>query len=574
MMHLSSALWHLMERRISLIIEQIKLNNFGKFDNEIFFFPNMFSLVYGKNEDGKSTILDAIYLLFYGFKGQKTKDVRENIRKRYEPKNRSDWSGEAKFRHGDRSYILRRVFGKTNARDIVTVVDDLTGKKIDIPKSQTPGEYFFEMSEQTFFKTVYIRYSGAEISLSGKSGDELSNKLVNIATSGDEDISYREALKTFTYEKRKLINGNNNGGLLYFARRNYEDLLIERQIISSGENEKKEALKRIEELSKKLSEEESTRKEIIKKQDEYYRKAEELRHSDSYDELSEANYKLKDFLRFIFVLLICGGLSIYTYLEHKIFLAAGFVVLGIVLSVYEIYSAIKNKNNESNSVKNDDINENLIQELESIFDAEKESFEKIAKLNAEITETKTYIKTKFGGKKTVASLDIELGMKKKEIENYERDYIAICIAEDALKKAYGRMETKFKPKLNKRTEDIFYELTGKKIRIRMDEFLNVSVEDDNGTILNYDALSTGTVEQVYFALRLAITEFVSEKNLPILSDDAFIFFDEDRAESAIKFLIDYADKKNKQILFFTCQQRFLSWVEKYEKTSILELSHN
>ena len=65
-------------------------------------------------------------------------------------------------------------------------------------------------------------------------------------------------------------------------------------------------------------------------------------------------------------------------------------------------------------------------------------------------------------------------------------------------------------------------------------------------------LSTGTVNQIYLALRLALVGTLSKsgENVPMLLDDPFAYYDDDRLARAIGLLTRIAEKT--QILLFTC----------------------
>ncbi|RAL25735.1 AAA family ATPase [Thermoflavimicrobium daqui] len=71
-----------------------------------------------------------------------------------------------------------------------------------------------------------------------------------------------------------------------------------------------------------------------------------------------------------------------------------------------------------------------------------------------------------------------------------------------------------------------------------------------------EQLSTGTIDQIYFALRLAMLELYSEMTktfLPIILDDSFVHFDYDRLQKTLQLLLQLA--KSHQIILCTCQKR-------------------
>ncbi len=67
-----------------------------------------------------------------------------------------------------------------------------------------------------------------------------------------------------------------------------------------------------------------------------------------------------------------------------------------------------------------------------------------------------------------------------------------------------------------------------------------------------EALSRGTLEQIYLALRLAAGNvLMQEEEMPIFLDEAFAMYDDNRLKETLLALA----KTGKQILIFTCQKR-------------------
>jgi uncharacterized protein YhaN len=76
-----------------------------------------------------------------------------------------------------------------------------------------------------------------------------------------------------------------------------------------------------------------------------------------------------------------------------------------------------------------------------------------------------------------------------------------------------------------------------------------------GSKVAIPALSDGTRDQLYLALRLASLERYAEVNepLPLILDDVLIHFDDDRARAALEVLGEMSNRL--QILFFTHHAR-------------------
>lgn len=79
----------------------------------------------------------------------------------------------------------------------------------------------------------------------------------------------------------------------------------------------------------------------------------------------------------------------------------------------------------------------------------------------------------------------------------------------------------------------------------------LGMRDDQRTMVEVDAMSEGTTDQLFLALRLAALEqsVAAGIKLPFLADDLFVNFDDERSEAGFKVLAEVA--KTTQVLFFT-----------------------
>ena len=81
------------------------------------------------------------------------------------------------------------------------------------------------------------------------------------------------------------------------------------------------------------------------------------------------------------------------------------------------------------------------------------------------------------------------------------------------------------------------------------------VDDEYGRTFRVEQLSGGTREQLFLALRFALVREFGRRGveLPVVMDDLFVNFDEERTEAAMDCLIEIAGE-GQQVLFFTCHQ--------------------
>ena len=79
------------------------------------------------------------------------------------------------------------------------------------------------------------------------------------------------------------------------------------------------------------------------------------------------------------------------------------------------------------------------------------------------------------------------------------------------------------------------------------------VEFENGEYINANRLSIGTIDQLYLSLRLSTIKNISDENMPIILDESFAYYDNERLENILKYLCE--NYKNNQIIIFTCNNR-------------------
>ena len=116
------------------------------------------------------------------------------------------------------------------------------------------------------------------------------------------------------------------------------------------------------------------------------------------------------------------------------------------------------------------------------------------------------------------------------------------------------MKQKISPRFTQNLCDIISKISNdryKNIVLTDDEGLNVEIE--NGSYVPAHRLSTGTIDQMYLSLRLSALNEISTESLPIILDEVFAYFDDDRLANILRYLNkNFADN---QIILFTCSKR-------------------
>ena len=151
-------------------------------------------------------------------------------------------------------------------------------------------------------------------------------------------------------------------------------------------------------------------------------------------------------------------------------------------------------------------------------------------------------------------LQKELQKSAHRIAELEKIYSAVVLAQNTLDAAKLELQRKFAPRISQRAQELFGSLTGGRYqRLMLGEDFSVSTGAEGEDTL-HGALwrSDGTADQLYLALRMAVAEELTPQ-APLVLDDAFVRFDDDRLKEILKLLKQSGEEK--QVILFTCQSR-------------------
>ncbi len=219
-----------------MIIKKFDIEGFGKFSGRTIDFKPGFNLIFGKNEDGKSTLMSFIKLMFYGGGGAKGSDISKNPRRKYAPWNGSAMSGAIEFESSGTEIRLHKEFKKTAATDKTTVYNIGTGEKLSYPASSEMGRIFFDMEQGEFERSVFIDSFGGFST--DASGDSLAMRISNLSVSGDENISQSTIRARIDSAQEELVSKSGKKGLLVNAQSQLEQLKNSlEQLIAQTENQ-------------------------------------------------------------------------------------------------------------------------------------------------------------------------------------------------------------------------------------------------------------------------------------------------------------------------------------------------
>ncbi len=156
-------------------------------------------------------------------------------------------------------------------------------------------------------------------------------------------------------------------------------------------------------------------------------------------------------------------------------------------------------------------------------------------------------------------LNSEVEALKKQLKEmvYEQDVKNISMA--VLKNAQEQYIEKSQPRILKTASNFLSRLTGGRYSQIIFETQNdiFAKDEKDGLRKDLSRLSKGTLQQMFFAIRVAIAIDRNSKlniSYPVIFDDIFVNFDEYRMKNAILILFEIVEKHNMQFLIFTCHK--------------------
>lgn len=141
-----------------------------------------------------------------------------------------------------------------------------------------------------------------------------------------------------------------------------------------------------------------------------------------------------------------------------------------------------------------------------------------------------------------------------ENDRIREEIASIDLALETMTSLSSSIRDSFGLYLNKTASDLIAGITGGiYTSMSVDENLNVFLNTKT-KLVPLEQVSSGTMDQVYLALRLAAATLVQSgpERMPFIFDDSFVLYDDDRLRTALKWL---AGTYPNQIILFTCHQR-------------------
>lgn len=590
---------------------ELHIDGFGKFHDRTISFNDGINIIYGKNEAGKSTLHTFIRGMLFGIERGRGRAAKNDLYTKYEPwENSGTYEGWLRLEKDGTIYRIERRFRKENKS--LKIINETKG----LEEEATPAfvsSLLDGLTETMYNNTISI----GQLKSATEDGmvTELKNYIANMNTTGNISLNITKATAFLRNQKRSLEAGlipeaSREFTSLLAEIRNveaeiagpeYENQLAAYQnmrtqvkgLIDNTQTQKKNLDEKLANGKKVLSDNGFTDRASV---DAMSSDAERL--YSEYNTLNEeCNKKSRKVLSGLTAVLGIAGLgaaaalgyfNLTAYLPVCGAAAAAAVIFFIISLVIrqkdkEYHRMFGNTSSELGALLARHLGDSAVSEdAMNAFRARMGEFSKLCDMVAQSeTEIRKFLEdlsnlqTKQAGcsemiekqQRTQWELEKKLehlsncknkakALKRTLAENdrIHDEIVAIDLAQETMADLSSSIRDSFGLYLNKEASQYITGITGGIYdSMSIDENLNVFLNTKT-KLVPLENVSSGTMDQVYLALRLAAAKLLqgSGSGFPLIFDDSFTQYDDERLKTALEWL---ASAYGGQIIIFTCHRR-------------------
>lgn len=536
-------------------VDKLHLQDFGQFhEKDITLAPGI-NVLYGANEAGKSTIKDFIVDMLYGIDKSRGLGARFDHYEHRKPINGFAYSGGMEVSIQGADYLIERNFARQEKKTIVRDLD--TGREIPLQEDHNLLGILLQTDKSTYLNTLCI--GQMEAATDKDIADKLNNYIVNMASSRAGDIDAVSAIMELK-NKRKAFS---NKELEQKVQQLTEKLSLDRDFDAEIA-----AIK--EEYAKVESSMERTKKEQLKFTPIRNAAAEDnVKETDRFgNEYKTQNYTSepltkkdrdiqmlrnmgkKSILDNVFVILFFALLFIAIFMGITYLIPVnipeikmGFMGCGILLVLLTTAQVLSRRAKLYKLLEEMEIEQGFEKAKAETVDvgAQRDLVNKLSNLRL---KEQNILKERTEQEQALE----EINNFKERMQTNDVETAAIDLAIKTIQDLSEEIYDSFGSVLNDHVSEIISKITNNKYsEVKIDDQLRVMVKSGN-SFVSMDYLSTSTVEQIYFALRLAIAKVLVAEDMPIILDDIFVTYDYYRLKEVLGCLGEYL---NRQIIIFT-----------------------
>ncbi len=527
-------------------VDKLHLQDFGQFhDKSVTLAPGM-NVIYGANEAGKSTTKDFIVDMMYGIDKARGVGARFDHYEQKKPINGSAFSGAMEVSVDGNRYLVERNFAKAEKKTTVRDLD--TGREIPLAKPNDLLGTLLHTDKSTYLNTLCVGQIDA--ATDKEIADKLNNYIVNMASTRAGDIDSVNAIVELRNKKKEFSNKE--------LEQRVQELTGKLTLDRDFDAELAELKKEYEQAESSMGVEKQLQFTPIKNPNTEVAAAEE---SEQETELEEPltkrerdiqmlqNMGNRSILDNVFVILALGILivALFVGLAWVVPVATKAVKLGIigvgVLFVAMTLIQIFIRRNELYRLMEE-------MEIEQGFEEAKGNLttDEQRQLVSRLSELKVKEQHLLKERSEQEQILVEINQLKEKMHGNAVETAALDLAIKTIQDLSEEIYDSFGSVLNEQVSEIVSRITGNKYtEVKIDDQLRVMVKSGS-SFISMDYLSTGTISQIYLALRLSIANVLIAEELPIIMDDIFVTYDYQRLHETLVCLGEYL---NRQIIIFT-----------------------
>ena len=588
-------------------ISRLYINHFGKLSNRTIELDDGITIISGENESGKSTLHSFISAMLLGLERGRGRAAKSDTYTHYKPWDGGIYGGTIDIEKGDNIYSITRNFSDDPG---VIITNETTCREI-APTSSNLSRIFGGITPTSYKNTISV--SQLSVGTGGALADELRNHIVNLRTAGSFNLDVTGAINKLKTQKKRIESGFNKPASEEAEELSVRIASMEEDLAKSGDFANINFLESAKAAkSRDIAEAEARCRDLkarVENADSLLREKRILSVNDSRaltEQVDGAISNLEDFrakhrinsrsfapvLYLIFLIIGIAAMGFGGYMFYKSRLLLPYVPIagaGLLLFVFALINFISAKKYRR-YVRDFSL---LYKEYIGEWPGEV-SDAKIADLKAQPLRYKNLLEAMVRGNFEYNNTQGNIGLYRSELEKLNVDLeiakrdswqreqkeealtslrLRLDMLDDTLKKnaaikedseaitlAINTIETiskdvfeSFGHFLEETTSQLFASMTdGAYQGVSINDEFDISLLQD-GRKVALSSVSTGTLDQIYLALRLACIEFLwPDESMPIMLDDTFAMYDKDRLACTLSWL---AENYSGQILVFTCHTR-------------------
>ncbi|WP_346663989.1 AAA family ATPase [uncultured Merdimonas sp.] len=495
-------------------ILEVLLVHFGKFQNKRIRLEDGINIIYGENESGKSTIHTFIRGMLFGMERKRGRGSAYDAYSIYEPwDGPGQYAGVLRFESGGKTFRIERSFDKANKKAGLVCEDD--GEKLSLEDGDLDA-LLDGLTAAGYENTISLGQMKARPDQS--LGEALKEYATSCYAAEDGSLKPEQAIR-FLLEQKKEVEKEIRTEL---GRRQQEREAVEQ-----------EASYVWRELHRFLEEEEEIRDRL--RDEELREEKREEEHRRLVDELRPPRWRIHPLE---ILVLLAVMVAAFFLLPGPI----NYLVVIVIFFASSVYVWNRIKVGKGKKDPSTELIEELLPEEERVS-GEKLSWE----LERVLREKKEKEIQYENLKEQLAEMSVA-GASDQALEKRSR---ALSLAVDRMNELSEDFRDRLSRQLNEEASAIICSITGGIYqKMRVEEGLRMVLVKDGKRIAT-EQVSCGTAEQICFALRMAAAKILQEEAQPVILDDAFGNYDDQRLKATLRWLFE----EKRQVLIFTCQKR-------------------